>query len=115
MHLRQPPRFHPFPTVESSRTRSPRYPERFPEREEIHTSKSMTHPAPPDGTGGHALVTLDGRYTVLERIAAGGMGEVFLARDTVLAREVAIKVLHRSLSGDQACVDRFRRVARPSA
>ena len=75
----------------------------------------MTHPAPPDGTGGHALVTLDGRYTVLERIAAGGMGEVFLARDTVLAREVAIKVLHRSLSGDQAFVDRFRREARAAA
>jgi serine/threonine-protein kinase len=75
----------------------------------------MTHPATPDGTGGHALVTLDGRYTVLERIAAGGMGEVFLARDTVLAREVAIKVLHRSLSGDQAFVDRFRREARAAA
>ncbi|MGZ8623165.1 MAG: Stk1 family PASTA domain-containing Ser/Thr kinase [Actinomycetota bacterium] len=75
----------------------------------------MTHPAPPDGTGGHELVTLDGRYTVLERIAAGGMGEVFLARDTVLAREVAIKVLHRSLSGDQAFVDRFRREARAAA
>ncbi|MEO8476825.1 MAG: Stk1 family PASTA domain-containing Ser/Thr kinase [Actinomycetota bacterium] len=75
----------------------------------------MTHPAPPDGSGGHALVTLDGRYTVLERIAAGGMGEVFLARDTVLAREVAIKVLHRSLSGDQAFVDRFRREARAAA
>ena len=115
MQLPQPPRFRPFPTVESSRTRSPRYPERFPEREEIHTSRSMTHPAPPDGTGGHALVTLDGRYTVLERIAAGGMGEVFLARDTVLAREVAIKVLHRSLSGDQAFVDRFRREARAAA
>ena len=75
----------------------------------------MTHPAPPDGTGGHALVTLDGRYTVLERIAAGGMGEVFRAHDTVLAREVAIKVLHRSLSGDQAFVDRFRREARAAA
>ncbi len=43
------------------------------------------------------------------------MGEVFLARDTVLDREVAIKVLHRSLAGDQAFVDRFRREARAAA
>jgi beta-lactam-binding protein with PASTA domain len=74
----------------------------------------MTHPASP-GTGGHALVTLDGRYHIVERIAAGGMGEVFRAHDAVLAREVAIKVLHRSLAGDQAFVDRFRREARAAA
>jgi eukaryotic-like serine/threonine-protein kinase len=52
---------------------------------------------------------------VVERVASGGMGEVFLARDTVLDREVAIKVLHRSLAGDQAFVDRFRREARAAA
>ena len=52
---------------------------------------------------------------IVERIAAGGMGEVFLAHDAVLAREVAIKVLHRSLAGDQAFVDRFRREARAAA
>lgn len=75
----------------------------------------MTQPAPPDGTGGHALVTLDGRYHIVERIASGGMGEVFRARDAVLDREVAIKVLHRSLAGDQAFVDRFRREARAAA
>jgi eukaryotic-like serine/threonine-protein kinase len=43
------------------------------------------------------------------------MGEVFRAHDTVLAREVAIKVLHRSLAGDQAFVDRFRTEARAAA
>src|SRR5436190_21711305 len=75
----------------------------------------MTHPAPPDGTGGHALVTLDGRYHIVSRIAAGGMGEVFRAHDAVLAREVAVKVLHRSLAGDQSFVDRFRREARSAA
>ena len=52
---------------------------------------------------------------MVERVASGGMGEVFLARDTVLDREVAIKVLHRSLAGDQAFVDRFRREARAAA
>ena len=43
------------------------------------------------------------------------MGEVFRAQDAVLAREVAIKVLHRSLAGDQGFVDRFRREARAAA
>jgi beta-lactam-binding protein with PASTA domain len=70
---------------------------------------------PPGEAGDDGLVTLDGRYHIVERIAAGGMGEVFRAHDAVLAREVAIKVLHRSLAGDQGFVDRFRREARAAA
>jgi beta-lactam-binding protein with PASTA domain len=69
----------------------------------------------PGEAGGSGLVTLDGRYHIVERIAAGGMGEVVRAHDAVLAREVAIKVLHRSLAGDQGFVDRFRREARAAA
>src|SRR6476660_699275 len=78
-------------------------------------SKSMTQPMASANAQGHALVTLDGRYHVLERIAAGGMGEVFRAHDAVLAREVAVKVLHRSLSSDPGFVERFRREARAAA
>ena len=95
------------------RTRSDLPLERFP-REESTIARSITQPAPLSGEGG-TFVTLDGRYHMVERIAAGGMGEVFRAHDTVLAREVAIKVLHRSLAGDPAFVDRFRREARAAA
>jgi serine/threonine-protein kinase len=78
-------------------------------------SRSIAQTAAPADRQGHALVTLDGRYHVLERIAAGGMGEVYRAHDAVLAREVAIKVLHRSLASDPGFVDRFRREARAAA
>ena len=77
--------------------------------------KSMTQANAADAARAEALITLDGRYHITERIAAGGMGEVYRAHDAVLAREVAIKVLHRSLSGDQGFVDRFRREARAAA
>ena len=78
-------------------------------------SKSIAQTAAPARGRGPSLVTLDGRYHVMERIAAGGMGEVFRAHDAVLAREVAVKVLHRSLAGDAGFVDRFRREARAAA
>jgi serine/threonine-protein kinase len=62
-----------------------------------------------------SLTTVDGRYQVTARIASGGMGEVYRARDTVLARDVAIKVLHANLAGDAGFIDRFRREARSAA
>jgi eukaryotic-like serine/threonine-protein kinase len=62
-----------------------------------------------------SLTTVDGRYQVTARIASGGMGEVYRARDGVLARDVAIKVLHPNLAGDAGFIDRFRREARSAA
>src|SRR5580765_8642759 len=53
-----------------------------------------------------------GPYEVLEPLGAGGMGEVYRARDTRLDRIVAIKVLPAELSGDLHLRERFDREAR---
>ncbi len=52
-----------------------------------------------------------GHYNVLQRIGAGGMGVVYLARDERLQREVAVKVLPSGTVADEATRKRFRREA----
>jgi serine/threonine-protein kinase len=52
-----------------------------------------------------------GPYEIAAAIGAGGMGEVYLARDTKLNRDVALKVLPASLAGDPDRLARFRREA----
>ncbi|MFD0279872.1 serine/threonine-protein kinase [Kitasatospora sp. NPDC127111] len=54
---------------------------------------------------------LGGRYTLTGRIGGGGMGSVWRADDEVLARPVAVKILHPGLVEDGAFVQRFRREA----
>src|SRR5688572_21066979 len=53
-----------------------------------------------------------GAYEIVHRIGAGGMGEVFKARDTRLDRFVAIKVLSAAFSDDPQLIERFDREAR---
>src|SRR6185436_17515471 len=53
-----------------------------------------------------------GPYEILAPLGAGGMGEVYRARDTRLGREVAIKVLPTSLAAVPERVTRFEREAR---
>jgi serine/threonine-protein kinase len=56
--------------------------------------------------------TLSGRYTIIERIGAGGMGAVYRARHEVVEREVAIKFLSPELAMDPVSRRRFLREAR---
>jgi serine/threonine protein kinase len=48
-----------------------------------------------------------GAYEILGLLGAGGMGEVYLARDTRLGREVAIKVLPAEVAGNPERLARF--------
>ncbi|NOU31979.1 MAG: protein kinase [Polyangiaceae bacterium] len=55
-------------------------------------------------------LTLGGRYLLVRRIGAGGMGAVYEARESTLGRRIAVKVLHAAAT-DGETLDRFRREA----
>jgi eukaryotic-like serine/threonine-protein kinase len=56
-----------------------------------------------------------GGYEIIALVGAGGMGEVYRARDTRLGREVAIKILSPRIAADRDAVVRFEREARALA
>ena len=56
-----------------------------------------------------------GPYEVFASLGAGGMGDVYRARDTRLGRTVAIKLLNAELSGDAVSRERFEGEARSIA
>jgi len=58
---------------------------------------------------------VDGRYRILQRIGSGGMADVWLADDSHLQRQVALKVLHGRFAQDREFVERFRREAEAAA
>src|SRR5512134_2068788 len=53
-----------------------------------------------------------GPYEIVAPLGAGGMGEVYRARDTRLERDVAVKVLPESIQGDPEALARFEREAK---
>jgi serine/threonine-protein kinase len=58
---------------------------------------------------------IDNRYAVLNVLGEGGMARVYLARDNVLERDVALKALREQFAGDEEFVERFRREAKNAA
>ena len=60
-------------------------------------------------------IVLNNRYQLLERLGHGGMSDVHRARDLMLERYVAIKLLHEKDSQDQSFQQRFRQEARAAA
>ncbi|MFN2515529.1 MAG: serine/threonine protein kinase [Pyrinomonadaceae bacterium] len=56
-----------------------------------------------------------GRYEILSRLGAGGMGEVYLARDTKLERSIALKILPPSVASNEERMRRFTQEARAAA
>ena len=58
---------------------------------------------------------IDGRYQIVRNIGEGGMANVYLAYDTILEREVAVKILRGDLATDEKFVKRFQREAKAAS
>jgi serine/threonine protein kinase len=73
-------------------------------------------PRPPgDGTESPLIGTTLSHYQILSLLGAGGMGEVYLARDRRLDRTVALKILPGDLASDPERMQRFEREARAAS
>ena len=97
-----------------SRRREDRSRDADPARPETHGFHAFDH------EGAFSAVTLSagtrlGPYEILGAIGAGGMGEVYRARDTKLSRDVAIKVLPPALAEDVERLARFEKEARTAS
>jgi eukaryotic-like serine/threonine-protein kinase len=74
------------------------------------TRAAGTRPGAQPGAG-----SLPPRYRPLERLAAGGMGSIWLAEDDLLRRQVVVKLLADNVAEDPQLVERFEREARTAA
>ena len=118
---------------ETPENKTPRDPARPPSPVQGGGSDRPPSPSPSERTGGGSQEARSGRsrrgpddeapsgrvqlgeYIIEERIGAGGMGQVYRAKQPSLDRMIALKVLPRSVAADQEAVDRFRREARNAA
>ena len=58
---------------------------------------------------------LNGRYEILKSVGFGGMAEVYLAKDVLLDRKIAIKVLRKKFLDSKTQLEQFKREARSAA
>jgi len=58
---------------------------------------------------------LNGRYEILKSVGFGGMAEVYLAKDVLLDRKIAVKVLRKKFLDNKAQLEQFKREARSAA
>jgi serine/threonine-protein kinase len=83
------------------------------------TVPSSTSASLPGSSEGRSEPDLSGRrigdYQLFRRLGRGGMAEVYLAEQLSLRRQVALKVLRRSLAGDEAYIRRFQHEAQAAA
>src|SRR5512147_1791109 len=75
----------------------------------------MPEPTPPDNSSLRELSGLVGKYRILRPIGKGAMGQVYLAHDTVLERDVALKVMAAQIADDPEAKQRFEREAKAVA
>jgi len=59
-----------------------------------------------------AGILIANRYKIVEKIASGGMADVYLAYDSQLERKVAVKILHESYASSKNFVNRFKSEAK---
>src|SRR5207245_7718648 len=80
-----------------------------------YMDERLTTPGPVVAAQNESLTlssgTRFGRYEILSPLGAGGMGEVYRARDTRLGRDLAIKILSSKLSPGKQDFERFEREA----
>jgi serine/threonine-protein kinase len=72
-----------------------------------HTHNTLSETISPNTTLAH--------YVIISKIGAGGMGEVYLAQDTNLDRQVAIKILPADVAADQMRMRRFVQEAKAAS
>ena len=83
----------------------------------VNTAKPADTAGKSSTTRGHGLDGLRqlGRYTIIKKLGQGGMGTVFLATDTQLRRQVALKVLAKEKAENPTLVKRFKAEAQAAA